>query len=201
MGSKKKLKAPPAAQHAGKAERIDAALAHAAAKHRDRPAVRAAAFVAEIADQPPLITVCVATAAAGAVLGKPRLLRAGLRMLASELLATGVKSVVKRYVARTRPNKMLEDGRYALHADVEGEKREGPWSSFPSGHTAGAVAVARAFTREYPEAAPAMAAAATFVGLVQPVSGAHFPSDVAVGGVVGFASEGLVNAAANAVRR
>ncbi len=42
----------------------------------------------EVADQPPLIGLSLATMAAGAALRRPRLLRAGVRMLASELVAT-----------------------------------------------------------------------------------------------------------------
>ncbi|UZK64798.1 phosphatase PAP2 family protein [Sphingomonas sp. M1-B02] len=192
----KPIKAPPGAQHAGTIERTDAALATAAARYRKHPVVRTLGTVAEIADQPPLISLCVGTIAAGALLRRPRLLRAGLRMLASEMVATGAKAVVKRYVNRTRPNKAIEDGRYALHADLKGSKDEGPWNSFPSGHTAGAVSVGRAFVREYPGAAPAVGLAVAFVAAIQPFIGAHYPSDVAAGAVVGLGSEALVDAVA-----
>ena len=201
MAKQKELKTPKAAAHASRFEHIDAALAEAAARQRRHPLVRVGGAVAELADQPPLIAACIATVAAGVVLRRPRLLRAGLRMLASEVVATGAKAVVKRFVARTRPRKMLKDGRYALHHDKRGEKNEGPWNSFPSGHTAGAVAVGRALVREYPAAAPAVATAATLVALVQPFTGAHFPSDVAAGAAVGLGSEAAVDLAISSWRR
>jgi membrane-associated phospholipid phosphatase len=193
---KKKLKPPKAAERASRIEQFDAAVADAAARHRKHPAIRIAAGAAEIADQPPLLTACAATLATGAVLRDRRLVAAGARMLASELVATGIKSVVKRYVARTRPHKMLEEGRYALHHDKKAAKNEGPWNSFPSGHTAGAVAVARALTREYPGAAAPAAGAATAVALIQVPAGKHFPTDVAAGAAVGLIAEKIVDLAA-----
>lgn len=194
--AKTKLKAPRGAKRAGRAERTDAALGKAAAQYRKTPVVRALAKLGELADQPPLIAICAATVVAGAVLRKPRLLRAGLRMLASEAVATGAKALVKHHVARTRPGKMLRDGRYSLEKDADGSKDDGPWNSFPSGHTAGAVAVGRALIREYPVAAPIVGAAVALVALIQPFAGAHFPSDVAAGGAVGLASEAAVDRAA-----
>lgn len=191
----KKLKPPKGAERANLPERLDATLGHAAMRYRKHPVVRVLGAVAELADQPPLIAACVATVAAGAVTRNPRLLRAGLRMLASELVATGAKAMVKHRVARTRPGKMRKDGRYALHADKNGEKDDGPWNSFPSGHTAGAFAVGRALVREYPAAAPAVAIAATVTALVQLPTGAHFPGDVVAGGALGLASEALVDGA------
>ena len=60
---------------------------------------------------------------------------------------------------------------------------------FPSGHTAGAVAVARACARHYPPArAPAYAWAAG-VAAAQVPRCAHYPSDVAGGALVGLAAE------------
>lgn len=199
--AKTKLKPPKAAARASKAERIDAALSKAAVRHRENPAVRVLGVASEAADQPPLIGICLATVAAGAALGRPRLLRAGLRMLASELVATAAKGAIKHHVNRTRPHKMLRDGRYALHADGKGSKDEGPWNSFPSGHTSGAVAVGRALTREYPAALPAAGLAMATVALVQLPRGRHFASDVIAGAAIGAVSEALVNFAARRLRR
>lgn len=191
-----KMKAPRGAKRAGPIERTDAAIGAAASRYRETGLVRGLGKLADLADQPPMVAACVATAVAGAVLRKPRLLRAGLRMLASEAVATGAKALAKHFVARTRPGKMLEDGRYSLQRDSDGDRDDGPWNSFPSGHTAGAFAVGRALVREYPAAAPAVAAAATLVAMVQPFTGAHFPSDVVAGAAVGLASEAVVNSVA-----
>ncbi|UYY57952.1 phosphatase PAP2 family protein [Sphingomonas sp. S2-65] len=198
MGSRKKLKAPKAAERASKAERIDAAIAAAAVKHRDNLAVRAVGLLSDASDQPPLLVASSVTLAAGLLLRRPRVARVGFRMLASEAVATGMKAVIKRYVARTRPHKMLEDGRYQLHKDSKAQKNEGPWNSFPSGHTAGAVAVGRAFSREYPGASGAAAALATAVGVVQLPKGTHFSSDVAAGAIVGLVAEAIVDQAMGA---
>lgn len=191
--AKTRLKPPKAAARASQVERIDAAVSKALLRHRQNPAVRVLGTASEAADQPPLIGICLATIGAGAALRRPRLLRAGLRMLASEFVATAAKAVIKHHVNRTRPHKMLKEGRYALHADGKGSKDEGPWNSFPSGHTAGAVAVGRALTREYPAALPAAGLAMATVALVQLPRGKHFTSDVIAGAVIGTASEALVN--------
>ncbi|MCD2322921.1 phosphatase PAP2 family protein [Sphingomonas sp. IC-56] len=186
------------AARASKVERIDASIATAAVAHRDNPAVRAVGALSELSDQPPLLAASAVTLAAGLVLRRPRLARAGLRMLASEIVATAIKAGIKRYVARTRPHKMLEDGRYLLHRDKNADKNEGPWNSFPSGHTAGAVAVGRALSREYAGASHAAAGLAAAVGLVQLPRGTHFTSDVIAGAVVGWVAEAAVNKAVNA---
>ncbi|WP_404334921.1 phosphatase PAP2 family protein [Sphingomonas sp. MMS12-HWE2-04] len=191
--AKKKLKTPKAAKRASKAERADAAIAKAAAKYRKKRLVRIAGVIGDLADQPPLLLGAAATIVAGAVLRKPRLVRAGARMLASELAATGMKALAKRFIARTRPGKMLKDGRYKLDTDADGEHYDGPWNSFPSGHSAGALAVSRALSREYPGALPVAALAAGIAALVQLPRGAHFPSDIAAGAAIGVASEALVN--------
>jgi membrane-associated phospholipid phosphatase len=194
--ARKKLKPPKSARRASTAERLDAALSTALMRYRENRAMQVLGLAGEAADQPPLLGASLATIGAGAMLRRPRLLRAGLRMLASELVATGIKGAVKHHVNRTRPHKMLEDGRYSLHTDAKGRKDEGPWNSFPSGHTAGAVAVSRAVAREYPGAQSAGGFAATFIGLIQLPTGKHFASDVLAGAVVGLVSEALVDAAA-----
>jgi membrane-associated phospholipid phosphatase len=199
--ARKKLKTPKAARRASKLERIDAAISTELMRHRENRSVRALGFVGEAADQPPLIGASLATMGAGAVLRSPRLLRTGLRMLASELVSTGIKGVVKHHVNRTRPHKMLEEGRYALHTDGKGSKDEGPWNSFPSGHTAGAVATGRAVSREYPKAAPAAGLGALLVAAIQLPRGKHFVSDVIAGALIGAASEALVHAAARRLGR
>jgi membrane-associated phospholipid phosphatase len=186
------------AARASKAERIDASISTAAVAYRENPVVKAMGALSEASDQPPLLSASAATLAAGLVLQRPRLARAGLRMLASEVVATGIKAGIKRYVARTRPHKMLEDGRYLLHPDKQAAKNEGPWNSFPSGHTAGAVAVGRALSREYPGASGAAAVLAAAVGLVQLPRGTHFASDVIAGALVGWVAEAMVDRAVNA---
>ena len=132
------------------AEQADIAVARAAAGARGNILVRAFGRASEIADQPPLITLCAAMFAAGLVTGNRPLARAGGRMLAAELPATKFKSLIKHRVDRTRPHVLADGGRYRAE---RGHDRDPALSSFPSGHVAGAVAVARAFAREYPSGA------------------------------------------------
>lgn len=198
--SRKKLRTPKAAKRASKPEQIDAAIAQAAAPYADTLPVRAVAMLGKLADQPPVFVSSLVTIGAGAITRRPALLRAGIRMLAAETVATGIKAAIKHYVARTRPAKMRKDGRYVLEPD-KGEKDAGPWNSFPSGHTAGAVAVARAVTREFPAAGPAAGATAGLVGAVQVPKGAHFPSDVVAGAAIGFIAEAAADAAVRVARR
>ena len=171
-------------------EEADLAAAQALARHRRHPAVRAVGEASEIADQPPLLALAAGAAVLGLALGDRRLARAGARAFAAVLVATGLKTVVKNSVTRTRPGRVLEGAPYERHAPG-GEG--GPLQSFPSGHTAGAVAAVRAVARVYPEhRAPAYAAAA-LVGAAQVPRGAHYPLDVAAGTLVGLAAEAIVD--------
>jgi membrane-associated phospholipid phosphatase len=179
---------------AKKLHRADRKTAQAAAKAKDTPVMRAAAVVAEAGDQPPLILLSSATLAFGLLTRRPAMAQAGARMLASHLLATAIKTVIKRSVDRTRPHSVQDGKPYTLQA---GDSRSHHYSSFPSGHTAGAVAVARAAARIYPDATPIFAAAATGIGALQLPIGKHYGSDVAAGAVVGLVSEAVVDGMAN----
>ncbi|HEX8486029.1 phosphatase PAP2 family protein [Sphingomonas sp.] len=172
----------------GKADR-DAT--HHAARHRDAPAIKATGFLAEIADQPQLITLSIATALIGLFARKPALARGGARMLAAHLAATGVKSAIKHSIDRTRPARAIEDG---AHRFEPGHSGDHELNSFPSGHTAGAVAVSRAIARDMPGAAAPAALATVAVAAAQPVNGSHYFSDLVAGAAVGWATEALVSA-------
>ena len=180
------------------AEKADIAVAEAAAPARDTPAVRALGWVSEIADQPPLITLCAATFAAGLILRDGRMARAGGRMLAAELLATKLKSLVKHRIDRTRPHVVANGGRYRAR---KGHDHDGAMNSFPSGHTAGAVAVARAYAREYPERAPAAYTGAAAIGAIQIPRSKHYPADVGAGAAIGLIAEKAVQLSEIALRR
>jgi undecaprenyl-diphosphatase len=175
-------------------ERADRQLTHEAAANRDTVPVRFASFLGEVADQPQLITASIATMAAGLVGRRPDLVRGGARMLAAHLVATGIKSAIKHSIDRTRPAKAIDDGQHRFEA---GDSHDHDLSSFPSGHTAGAVAVARAASREIDGAATPAALGVAAVAAIQPVAGNHYLSDVLVGGAIGWASEALVDALFN----
>jgi membrane-associated phospholipid phosphatase len=167
-------------------ERADVKAAAWAAQYRKHPVVKAASFVAEGADQPQLVALSLAVFALGVATGDARLRLCGMRMVAAIATATALKTLGKRLVARTRPNAVIKRGGYRKMAlgPVEGD-----WNAFPSGHTAGALAVARAVGRTYPDLEAASLALATFAGVTQIFKGGHFPSDVLAGAVVGVASE------------
>jgi membrane-associated phospholipid phosphatase len=174
-------------------EKGDVAVARAAAPIRNHPLVRTLGELSEVADQPPLRTIAAATMVAGALGRSERLTLAGVRMLAAHQLATSVKSVIKATIDRTRPEFMLENGKYE---SGKGEHDSSPYNSFPSGHTAGIVAVARSIGRDYPKArTPALLLAAA-ISVVQIPRGKHYVSDVLAGALIGLVADALVTAAA-----
>ncbi len=173
-------------------ERADVAAAAKAGEQRHHPLVRAAGAMAKGADQPPMFTLATAVLGAGLALGRPKVAEAGGRMLIALTVATAVKAAVKASVVRTRPNVLWDEGRY--ETGIWGPN-ESPWNSFPSGHTANAVTVARAVGRVVPEARPALWALAAVAGGVQVPRGAHHPLDVAAGAVVGLLAEALADRA------
>ena len=171
----------------------DEKAADAARPYQGSAAMRALGHFASLGDQPPLRTLCAATIAAGLAGGDRRLARAGLRMLLAHTLATLAKDFVKQRVDRTRPRSKGARGRD--HVPRPGRHQAKELTSFPSGHSAGAAAVARAFARDYPEhEAPAAAAAA--LALAQIPRCAHYPTDVGAGLAIGLAAEAAVDAAA-----
>jgi undecaprenyl-diphosphatase len=174
-------------------EDADAAVTDAAAPYRKTPLVRALSFLSELGDQPQMRTLSLAVAAAGVAGGNARLARAGARMLAAHELATATKNVVKRRVDRSRPRSRHEGSGHRIKSGESEAKEE---TSFPSGHSAGAASVARAFAREFPEYGAAAAGAAGLVALAQIPRCAHYPSDVGAGIAIGLAAEAAVDAAA-----
>jgi membrane-associated phospholipid phosphatase len=179
-------------------EHADVALSVEAARLRGHPATRVMGALSELADQPPTFTLTALAALAGLALGRPRLARGALRGFAAAAVATAAKSAIKATVVRTRPYVLLDEGRYETGLSGEGTDG-GPWHSFPSGHTANAVAVACAASRVAPEQAAPLALAALAVGVVQVPRGAHHALDVVAGALVGWASEAAVNAALDLV--
>ncbi|MFD9271638.1 phosphatase PAP2 family protein [Streptomyces goshikiensis] len=104
-------------------------------------------------------------------------------MAAAELLSNGV---AKQLVERRRPPK-----EWIPHDDVEDRPDS---SSFSSGHTAAAVAFTVAVAPSWPWAGAACAVPTALVALERVHSGAHYPSDVAVGAAIGVAAAALVRA-------
>lgn len=173
------------------AEEADRRHAHRATRRRDGLFVRIAGKASELADQPPLIALSIGTILVGAGWRRPVVLRSGVRMLASHLVATGAKTVLKNAIDRTRPGRAVRSGYRFSKGDGADDSS---LNSFPSGHTAGAVAVAQAVAAEAPLAALPLQAAAIGVGALQPSRGKHYLSDVIAGAAIGWGAERLVDA-------
>ncbi len=196
------MSSPTSFEHAAhaalkQAERVDVAVTHALAERRDDPAIEGAGEVSEVADQPPLIVLSLGVLAGGLLLKSPKLARTGARMLAAHLLATGLKTAVKRQVDRTRPDHALSTG-YRM---ARGSSDTHELSSFPSGHTAGAVAVAQAIAREAPVIGLPARLLATSVAIVQVPRAKHYVSDVLVGVAIGWIGERIASVAIDAIDR
>ena len=170
-------------------EQADLEVAERLAPLHDSLPIRAIGPVAELGDQPPLYALTGGVIAAGVAKRDWRLTHCGARMMAAHVAATVFKTILKRCVDRTRPARIAKDGAYKLG---KGRRYETEYNSFPSGHTASSVAVARALGREYPgQHGAALAAAGTIAGL-QIIRSKHFPSDIVAGAAIGLAAEKAV---------
>jgi membrane-associated phospholipid phosphatase len=172
----------------------DNAVAAAMRRHEGSPLVRVLEFVADLGDQPQMRILCGSVIAVGLIGGDRRLAKTGLRMLAAHTLATVVKDMVKKRVDRTRPRSAGKPGKDSRPRP--GRRTAKEETSFPSGHSAGAAAVARAFARDYPEHALPAYGAAAVIALAQIPRCAHYPTDVGAGLAIGVAGEKAVDLAA-----
>ena len=141
------------------------------------------------------------TVQAAAAMRRPAMARSGARMVTSHLLATGLKTVMKASVDRVRPN---EAGDHPIVEKGHGTD-DTTRNAFPSGHTAGAVAIAEAVRHELPGATVPARLAAGAAGALQVTRGAHYASDVVAGAAIGWLSERLASwamaAAGGAIER
>ncbi|MEU2117451.1 phosphatase PAP2 family protein [Streptomyces sp. NPDC016459] len=140
--------------------------------------------VEEAAQHTKLWWAAAVTMAAGGGWRGRKAAAAGITAMAvAELLSNGV---AKQLVERRRPPK-----EWIPHDDVEDRPDS---SSFPSGHTAAGVAFTAAVAPSWPCAGAACAVPMTLVAIERVHSGAHYPSDVAVGAAIGLAAAALVRA-------
>lgn len=117
--------------------------------------------------------------------------------------AAGVTSMVSAQVLSNAVAKKLYSRRRPPPEWVPAEELQDrpDSSSFPSGHTAAAFAFAGGVAPVWPAAGAACAVSAVAVAAERVHSGAHYPSDVAAGGVIGLAAAALVRAAPRLLRR
>jgi membrane-associated phospholipid phosphatase len=161
------------------------------------PAVRALDPFSKLGDQPELRLIAASLIAAGTAAGSDRLVRAGARMIIAHEAATAAKNLLKTEIDRTRPRSASNLDEKKPSKGTKSAKEE---TSFPSGHSAGALAAARAFSREFPEYGPAAMAVAGLVAACQIVRCAHYPTDVVAGVAIGLTAEAVTNAAWTAAR-
>jgi membrane-associated phospholipid phosphatase len=154
--------------------------------YAESSAVAALHPLSKLGDQPALRRISVGLIVAGVVLRSHRMANAGARMIIAHEAATFAKDVIKTDVDRTRPRSAAKRKE---KKPTKGNHTSKEMTSFPSGHSAGAVAAARAFAREYPEHGLAAVGAAGFLALLQIVRSAHYPTDVAAGIGVGLLAE------------
>ena len=186
MSKDKKLK-----KAARKLVEVDHDVTHTVAAQRETLPVRITGLLAELGDQPEMITVSAGTLVVGVLSRRPDLIRGGARMLTAHLVATGIKTMIKHRLDRHRPAVAEETGDHHFRKGASHEHDE---NSFPSGHTAGAVAVARAAAHDIEGAGTPAALAATAIAAAQPATGSHFLSDVVAGAAIGWVSETVVSA-------
>jgi undecaprenyl-diphosphatase len=120
----------------------------------------------------------VAGGIALAILGGPKGRRAGA--------ATAVASLAATYVVQYRVKPIFRRVRPFVNREARVVGIRPADNSFPSGHTASSFAAATALAFFYPRAAPLAYGVATAVGVSRVHLGVHFPSDAAVGGVIGI---------------
>jgi len=120
----------------------------------------------------------VAGGIALAILGGPKGRRAGA--------ATALASLGATYVVQQRVKPLFRRVRPFVNREARVVGVRPADHSFPSGHTASSFAAATALALYYPKAAPLAYAVATGVGMSRVHLGVHFPSDAAVGGVIGI---------------
>jgi undecaprenyl-diphosphatase len=120
----------------------------------------------------------VAGGVALAILGGRKGRRAGM--------ATAFSSLAATYVVQARIKPMFRRVRPFVDREALVVGARPPDHSFPSGHTASSFAGATALAFYYPKAAPLVYGLAAAVGASRVHLGVHFPSDAAVGGVIGI---------------
>ncbi|MFH8499831.1 phosphatase PAP2 family protein [Streptomyces coeruleorubidus] len=120
--------------------------------------------------------------------------RAATVGLASMAVAELVSNcVLKRMWHRRRPPK-----EWISHEEVHDRPDS---SSFPSGHTAAGVAFSAAVAAVWPWVGAVCAVPAVMVAAERVHTGAHYPSDVAVGATTGLAAAALVRRVPRLARR
>ncbi|WP_323138898.1 phosphatase PAP2 family protein [Streptomyces mirabilis] len=124
--------------------------------------------------------------------------RPGRRAAASDVAALAVAQLVSSGLCKQLADRSRPPREWFPHDEVEDRPQS---SSFPSGHTAAAVAFAAAVAPTWPLAGALCAMPAVMVAVERVQSGARYPSDVATGALIGLASAWLTRRAPHLLLR
>jgi membrane-associated phospholipid phosphatase len=171
-------------------ERADVKTSRRVSEFKDSPPVQLLKGLGKMTDQPPLFAFAAGIGVAGLIRRDPRILRTAARMAAVHWLGMIAKDAVKRQIDRTRPQMLIEEGRYSMR---KGQSPDKALSSFPSGHTVGATAIAGALLSEYPQHWKLAYGAVGAAALSRIAACDHFVSDTAAGAAIGAAAEKAVD--------
>ncbi|WP_078648124.1 phosphatase PAP2 family protein [Streptomyces leeuwenhoekii] len=169
---------------------VDGALYAAVAATPTPTLDRALRRLSHAADRSKIsLGIAAALAAAG-----PRPRRAALVGVGAVAVASASANLLgKRLVRRARPDREAARVTVGRHVPMPTS------ASFPSGHTASAVAFAVAVGVVLPGAAVPLGVLAGAVGYSRVHTGVHYPGDVAAGAVLGVASATAALTASSAV--
>ncbi len=105
-------------------------------------------------------------------------LSASIAMAVGALAGLAIYKSLKRWLVRDRP--------YISHSDINCLTAPLDRYSFPSGHTLHAVFFAVMGSTWFPELAAPLLSFALLVAISRPLLGLHYPTDVLVGGLIGW---------------
>ncbi len=126
-----------------------------------------------------LVSVSVVLVGVGWALSRPTLLKAGIDSAIAHGFVAVLSNGLKHLLGRPRP-KFVHSGEWHIAPSMQSG-----WDSFPSGHTSATFAIAIVFMKHFPLLMPLWLGIAGFVGLSRVIRGAHFPTDVFGGAVLG----------------
>jgi len=122
----------------------------------------------------------------------------GRRAAVAGLAAVSVAQLVSNGVCKQLADRPRPPKDWFPHDEVE-DRPDSP--SFPSGHTAAAVAFTTAIAPTWPLAGALCTVPAALVAIERVQSGAHYPSDVAAGAAIGLASAWFTRRAPHLILR
>lgn len=157
---------------------LDQQLRAEAQEHRSPTSDRVAGIGNAVGDARYVMPVLGAAHVIGRLTHDTRLSGASLRAFRTAVVASAASGVFKLAVGRGRPD---------VHGDADAFRPFGGWSSFPSGHTTIAFAVAGSLARETDDrwSDALLYGAATLTAFARINDDRHWVSDVIMGAAIG----------------